>query len=168
MNDLLIAWFTVVLLCRSMLNFNNASWFLSTPRHLSAPHWPIQLTATLSVLYYFLVNPHGYLPYAGVTINEGKWALIVICILTNSVWNLLGVSQLLSYGATQANEQVVLKRAAVAPARRESNGASSTTLRQPIVQSNEEPEDVSAGDSPAPRSRKSTTRSSRSSSRKKA
>lgn len=139
--------------CRSMLNLNCARWSFTTPRHFSAPHWPIQLTSALSVLYYGLVNPHGYLPYSCLSINQGKWLLIAICVLTNTVWTQLGLSDLLSYGAVEDDQPSGSKR-------RVEPEPNARTLVDVISAASESPA------SPVPRARKSTAR--RSSSRKKA
>jgi hypothetical protein len=97
-----------------MLNLNHSTWSFTTPRHLHAPHWPIQLTSSLAVLYYALTNPHSYLPYAGIPVNDAKWTLIVLCVVTNTVWSTLDVSRFINYHQVDEKRSTTVTRKSAA------------------------------------------------------
>jgi hypothetical protein len=82
-------------LIRMTFNMNRREWFFSVPRHLSAPHFPVRLSASMALLFYVLTNPHGHTwlpmvpPTGFVDVQTAKWTVIAICCAANTGLGLL-------------------------------------------------------------------------------
>jgi len=67
-----------------MFGFNRRAWSFSVPPQLSGHHFIARMSAAMSLLFYLLTNPHAYLPYEGVKVQQAKWIVMAILMITNT------------------------------------------------------------------------------------
>lgn len=83
--SLLACLWLVFACCISMMfGFNRRAWSFSVPPQLSGHHFIARMSAAMALLFYVLTNPHAYLPYEGVKVQQAKWTVMVILMTMNT------------------------------------------------------------------------------------
>jgi hypothetical protein len=67
-----------------MFGFNRRAWSFSVPPQLSGHHFIARMSAAMALLFYALTNPHAYLPYEGIKVQQAKWTVMVILMTMNT------------------------------------------------------------------------------------
>ena len=71
--------------CLSMMfGFNRRVWSFGVPPQLSGHHFIARMSAAMALLFYVLTNPHAYLPYEGIKVQQAKWTVMVILMTMNT------------------------------------------------------------------------------------